>query len=69
MEMEYMLLLMSQLRTMGLTADQIDKVLPGLVQALEVDKVSLKEFREIEERIKGGEHSLISKNELFTSRR
>ena len=49
MEMEYMLLLMSQLRTMGLAADQIDKVLPGLVQALEVDKVSLKEFREIEE--------------------
>ena len=35
MEMEYMLLLMSQLRTMGLAADQIDKVLPGLVQALE----------------------------------
>ena len=47
MEMEYMLLLMSRLRTMGLTADQIDQVLPQLVQAIEVNKVSLKEFREI----------------------
>ena len=60
MEMEYMLLLMSQLRTMGLAADQIDKVLPELVQAIEVNKVSLKEFREIEKRVKGGEHSLIA---------
>ena len=69
MEMEYMLLVMSRFRTMGLTADQIDQVLPEIVQALEVDKVSLKEFREIGKRVKGGEHSLISKNELFTSRR
>ena len=65
MEMEYMLLIMSRLRTMGLTADQIDQVLPQLVQAIEVNKVSLKEFREIGKRVRIYEQKRITEINNF----